>query len=106
MAYWTRVTVQSRTTTMSDTGAERLAWADRLLDVEARVSPLAHDERLEAWATPEEQAYEVQLRGSQEAVVPRDRVVMDGSYFDVRQVMTPPPFGTPTTVLHVVRVTP
>ena len=104
--YWQRVDVQRRTTTMSETGAEQLAWTDRLLNVEARVSPLTHTEQLESWATPEEQAYEVQLRGSQGAVEVSDRVLLDGVAYDVRQVMTPPPFGTPTTVLLAVLVTP
>ena len=104
--FWTRVTVQQRTTSLTATGAESLAWADVTVDVEARLLPLMHDERLDAWATPEEQAYEIHLRGAR-AVEPRMRVkVSDTEFFDVRDVQQPPPFGTPTTVVHAVRVLP
>ena len=103
--YWQRVTLQTNTPTYSDTGAEVAGWADALADLEARVSPLAHDEKLQVWATPEEEAYEVQLRGVV-AAEPHQRLVHDGSFYDIREVLTPPPFGTPATVLHVVKVTP
>lgn len=106
MAYWQRVTVQQRTTTKSGTGAEVVSYATRLADIEARVGPLLHGEELQQWATPEEQAYEVQLRGSQPTVEPRDRVLVGSIAYDVRQVLLPLPFGTPTTVLHVVRELP
>jgi len=103
--YWQRVTIQSKAATYTDTGAEVPGWADALADVEARVSPLAHDEKLQTWATPEEQAYEVHLAGVV-GVEPHQRLAIDGDYFDIREVLVPPPFGTPTTVLHVVKVTP
>ena len=105
--FWTRVDIQQRTATYSDTGAESLSWSPLLRGVEARLLPLMHDERLEAWATPEEQAYEVHLRGALPSVEPRMRVkVSDTEFFDIRDVQQPPPFGTPTTVLHAVRVLP
>ena len=104
--YWQRVTVQARTTTYTASGAEADSYADRHTDIEARVSPMAWSEDLQQWATPEEQAHEVALRGAQLQVEPRDRLLVDGVAYDVREVITPPPFGTPTTVLHVVRVLP
>lgn len=104
--YWQRVTVQQRTTTKSTTGAEVVSYTTRLADLEARVAPLVHTEALEQWATPEEQAYEVQLRGRQPAVDLRDRVLIGSDVYDIREVLLPPPFGTPTTVLHVVQVRP
>lgn len=106
MAYWQRVTVQSRTVALSATGAEQLTWADLLADIEARVAPLVHDETLQSWATPEEQAYQVQLRGAQSSVEPRMRITIDGDAFDIREVIQPPPFGTPTTVCNTVKVLP
>ncbi len=107
MAYWQRVTVQSPTLSQTDTGAEvKAPWVDHLADVEARLLPLVESEKDTAWATPEEQAYEVQLRGAQPTVLANMRVVTDGQAFDIRQVTQPPPFGTPTTVLHAVLVTP
>lgn len=105
--FWTRVTVEQRTTSLTASGAESLSWAAVLEDVEARLLPLMHDERLEVWATPEEQAYEIHLRGALPSVEPRMRVkVSDTEAFDIRDVQQPPPFGTPTTVLHAVRVLP
>lgn len=103
--YWQRVDVEDATATQSATGAEVLTWSSYIEDVEARLLPLVVDERLKDWATPEEAAYEVQLRGQQD-VEPKMRLVSDSGYYDIRQVLQPPPFGEPCTILHVVKVTP
>lgn len=105
MAFWQRVDIEDRTPSQSSTGAEVLAWAPALTDVEARLLPLAHSEEDMQWATPEEEAFRVQLRG-QQAVEPTMRLLADGIYYDVRKVTQPPPFGTPVTVLYAVKVTP
>lgn len=104
--YWQRVDVQEGAETQTPTGNVRLGpWTDVFSDVEARLLPVTTTETLLDWATPEEDAYEVQLRGEL-AIVPRMRVLSDGDAYDIRKVTIPPPFGTPTTILHVVKVTP
>lgn len=106
MAYWTRVTVQDGTETQTGTGNPRLTWTDVLENVEARAMPLTTDEQQERWATPEEDAYEVHLRHGALGIRPRMRVIIDGEAYDIRKVIEPPPFGTPTTILQCVKVTP
>lgn len=103
--FWTRVDIEDYTEAQSATGAVTPNWSTSMEDVEARVLPLVTDEKAQGWATPDEEAYEVHLRGSQ-PVRPRMRVLAAGTYYDVRQVIAPAPFGEPVTVLHVVRVTP
>lgn len=104
--YWQLVDVEDATVTQSATGAVVQTWATHLASVEARLMPMVVDERLKSWATPEEDAYEVQLRGSHPTLRPRMRVVADGAYYDIRQIVVPPPFYDHATVLHAVRVTP
>ena len=104
--WWQRVDIQEASESQSESGAVISDWDTYLSDEEARLLPLVHDERTQAWATPEEQAYEVHLRGALSGIEPRMRVVADGDYFDIRQVIQPPPFGTPVTVLQTVRVLP
>lgn len=104
--YWQRVTIQESIVFVTDTGGRRFTWSDLLSDAEARVLPLISDETRKTWATPEEDAYEIQLRGAHPEVEPPMRAVVDGVHYDIRHVIQPPPFGTPTTVLQAVRVTP
>jgi hypothetical protein len=109
--YWQRVTIEDSTEVQTATGNPRREWTTFLADVEARVLPLVVDERAETWATPEEDAYEVQLRvadpDTRASLRPRMRVRLDdGSYLDVRRIALPPPFADPTVVLRTVRVTP
>jgi len=106
MSFWQRVDIQTSTEVQTGTGNPRLTWADYHVDVEARVLPLVSDEKLQVWATPEEDAYEVQLRGAHPDLDERMRVVVAGEVYEVRGVVQPPPFGTPVTVLHTVKVTP
>lgn len=100
------MTIQDRTEVRTPTGNTRFTWFDAASNVEARVLPLAVSEGQEQWFTPEEDAYEVQLRGAQPSLRPRMRVVVGADYYDIRHVLQPPPFGTPTTVLQTVKVTP
>ena len=104
--FWQRVDIENYTESQSATGAVVPTWAALHEDVEARVLPLVVDEKAVAWATPEEDAHEVHLRGSWPDVRPRMRVVDGSTVYDIRQVIAAPPFGTPVTVLHVVRETP
>jgi head-tail adaptor len=104
--FWQRVDIQTSTEVQTATGNPRLTWADFHVDVEARVLPLVVDEKLQVWATPEDDAYEVQLRGAHPDIRPRMRVVVGSDVYDIRHIVQPPPFGTPTTVLGTVRVTP
>lgn len=103
--YWQRVDVEDAVETRTATGAVVSTWSTVHADVEARVLPVDTTEKSVAWATPEEAAHEVHLRGRWD-VDPTMRVMVDGVAFDVRRVLPPPPFGTPTTVLQCVRVTP
>jgi hypothetical protein len=107
MDYWQRVTIQDATQSQTGTGNVRLTWDDLegLEDVEARVLPLAVDEKAQDWATPEEDAYEVHLRGAWAAIRPRMRVVVGDDEYDIRRIVQPPPFGEPSTVLLTVKVT-
>jgi head-tail adaptor len=104
--FWTRATIERSTASQSATGAEVLAWADVLADAEARLLPLVTEESDQQWATPEESAYEVHLRGGGLGIQARDRVAYDGRSFDVRKVTEPPPFGEPITILGVVEIVP
>jgi len=104
--YWERVTVEDPTEERTDTGAVTYTWATHLADAEARVLPLDISERDEDWARPEEDAYEVQFRGASLGLRPRMRVVAGSDYYDIRRILEPPPFGTPTTVAWTVRHTP
>ena len=108
MTFWQRVTIQDSTVTLTATGNPRLDWedVDGLTDREARLLPLVVAESKMAWATPEEDAYECQLRGPATGVRPRMRVVIGDAAYDIRGIIEPPPFGDPVTVLHVVLVTP
>ena len=103
--FWTRVDIEQSTEQQTATGNPRLVWAPHLADLEARVLPLVVDETREDWGTPQEDAYEVQLRGRHD-VRPRMRVSAGGQHYDIRKVMQPPPFGEPSTVLLTVLVTP
>lgn len=105
MTYWERADVESFTETQTATGNIRYSWSELISDVEARVLPLDHTETDQDWALPEEEAYEIQLRGSLDVHV-RDRITIDSRPYDVRRVRVPPPFGTPTTIAYVVLVTP
>lgn len=104
--FWQRVDIQTSTEVQTGTGNPRLVWADWSVDVEARVLPLVVGDQQLAWSTPEEDAYEVQLRGAHPDLRPRMRVVYGGEAYEVRHIVQPPPFGTPVTVLQCVRVTP
>jgi len=104
--FWTRVDIEQGTEVQSSTGAVTRTWATLHDDVEARLLPLVVDEKVQGWATPEEQAYEVHLRGAWPDVEPLMRVVADGVAYDIRRVLQPPPFGEPTTVLATVREVP
>lgn len=104
--FWTRVTVEVGTPSQTATGNERLSWATLYADVEARVLPLEVDEVRQTWATPEEDAYEIHLRGAYPAIRPKMRVFVDLDEFDIRNIVQPPPFGDPVTRLGVVRITP
>lgn len=106
MTYWQRVDVETSTEVQTATGNPRLSWSSYLTDVEARVLPLDVTEEQQDWATPQEDAYEVHLRGAFPDVRPRMRVVTPDGDYDIRRIRQPPPFGTPTTVLSTVRVTP
>lgn len=108
MDFWTRVTVQDGTRVVTPTGNVRYTWADveGMTDIEARVLPLAVDERKESWATPEEDAYEVHLRHAYLGLRPRKRVIVGGDAYDIRHIVQPPPFGEPVTILQSVKVTP
>jgi len=106
MSYWSRATVQDSTDEQTDTGAVTHAWTDWLSDAEVRVLPLDVNETDEQWARPEEDAYEVQFRGAVSGLSPRMRVIVDAEAYDIRRILQPPPFGTPTTVAWTVKVTP
>lgn len=106
MDFWTRVDIQDADHLQTATGNVRLTpWTTVAHDVEARVLPLAVEEGIKQWATPEEDAYEIQLRGAW-SIRPRMRVLVGSMAYDIRNIIQPPPFGTPTTVLQTVRVTP
>lgn len=104
--FWTRVDIEQATESQSGTGAVVLSWSALHEDVEARLLPLTQDEKAQGWATPEEHAYEVHLRGAWPDVVPLMRVLADGVHYDIRKVTQPPPFGEPSTVLATVREVP
>lgn len=106
MDYWQRVDIESPAQSQTATGNVREIFSVLLEDVEARVLPRIVDEKLETWATPEEDAHEIQLRGSWLAIRPRMRVVHEGAVYDIRRIIQPPPFGEPSTILQTVRVTP
>lgn len=106
MSYWTRATVQDNVESQTDTGATIYSWSDWLADAEVRVLPLAVNEAELEWARPEEDTYEVQFRGAVDGLRPRMRVVVDSAAYDIRRILEPPPFGTPTTIAWAVRVTP
>ena len=105
--FWTRVDIEDATTEQTGTGNVRpVSWAPVESDVEARLLPLTVTEERTVWATPEEDAYEVQLRGSWLGFRPRMRVSAEGEVYDIRRIIVPPPFGTPVTTLLCVKVTP
>ena len=104
--FWTRIDIEEGEQSRSGTGAVVLAWEVLHDEVEARVLPLVVDEKALTWATAEEDAYEVHLRGAWPDVEPRMRVVCEGVAYDIRQVIQPPPFGEPVTVLRTVREVP
>ncbi len=104
--FWQRVDVEQSTETQTATGNPRLSWSSYLTDVEARVVAVDTTEEQQDWATPQDDAYEVHLRGAFPDVRPRMRVVVEGADYDIRRIRQAPPFGEPTTVLETVRVTP
>lgn len=104
--FWQRVTIQDVTESQTGTGHVRLTPDVLLEDVEARILPLVVDERAERWATPEEDAYEIQLRHAHVGIRPRMRVVVDEAIYDIRRILQPPPFADPVTILQCVKVTP
>lgn len=104
--FWQRVDIEQSTETQTSTGNPRLSWSSYATEVAARVLPLEVTEDQEDWATPQEDAYEVQLRGAWPDIRPRMRVVVEGADYDIRKIRTPPPFGDPSTVLLTVRITP
>lgn len=105
--FWQRVTIQTPVPEQTPTGYVRARhWDDAIENVEARLLPLVTDERHETWATPEEDAYEVQLRHGFLGIRPKMRVLVDDVAYDIRRVIEPPPFGDPSTILQVVRITP
>lgn len=106
MSFWTRVSVDDLTEERTDTGAVSKLWSEYIADAEARVLPLNVNESDEEWATPEEDAYEVQFRGAVAALRPRMRVNVGSDVYDIRRILQPPPFGTPTTIAWAVKVTP
>lgn len=106
MTFWQRVTIEDTTPVQTGTGNVRDVWSPLLEGIEARVLPLNVGEEQQTWATPEEDAYEVELRGAVAGLRPRMRVVIDAAAYDIRHIIQPPPFGTPVTILQCVRVTP
>jgi hypothetical protein len=107
--FWQRVTVEQGTESQTATGAVVYDWAPpgaEFQDMEARVLPLATTEKPQGWATPEEDAYEIHLRHGGWEVRPLMRVRVGSEVYDVRNVVEPPPFGTPSTVLQCVKETP
>lgn len=106
MAFWTRVRIETSVEDPTATGNPRLTWSTFISDVEARLLPLMTDEAKERWGTPEEDAYEVQLRQGALGIRPRMRVVAGSEVYDIRHISEPPPFGEPVTVLQAIRVTP
>lgn len=107
MDYWQRVDLEAATESQSATGAVVVdAWTATAEDVEARILPVTSEEMLESWATPEEEAYEIQLRGEWTGISLKHRVTSGSDAYDIRRVLTPPPFGEPATILHAVKVTP
>jgi hypothetical protein len=100
------VTIEEPTETQTDSGNVRYTWSAVLSDVEARVLPLVVAEERKTWATPEEDAYEIQLRGAHPTLRPLMRVAIDSEVYDIRRILQPPPFGDPSTILQSVRVTP
>ena len=110
MDFWTRVTIEEATEQQTATGNVRMTWESFEEDIEARVLPLDTTETRLNWATPEEDAYEVQLRGAWRGIRPTMRAIIGTDtgtdIYDIRRMIQPPPFGDPVTVLQCVRVTP